>query len=194
MESFSHPETEAPATGVPTGAQLLIAFVNTVDLETPGVDELRSPDLCADWLRQHGLLDAGEPVTAADVVRVIEVREALRNLILGNTGEPVDPAAATVLERHSRSAPLRVSVAAGGSVGLAPVRPGVDAALGRLLATVAAATMDGSWRRLKACRKHSCRFAFYDRSKNGSRSWCDMSSCGNRVKAARYRERAAARS
>jgi predicted RNA-binding Zn ribbon-like protein len=194
MEPHSHPETQAPATGVPTGAQLLIAFVNTVDLETPGVDELRSPDLCADWLRQHGLLDAGEPVTAADVVRVIEVREALRNLILGNTGEPVDPAAATVLERHSRSAPLRVSVAAGGSVGLAPVRPGVDAALGRLLATVAAATMDGSWRRLKACRKHSCRFAFYDRSKNGSRSWCDMSSCGNRVKAARYRERAAARS
>jgi predicted RNA-binding Zn ribbon-like protein len=194
MEPHSHPETEAPATGVPTGAQLLIAFVNTVDLETPGVDELRSPDLCADWLRQHGVLGAGEPVTAADVVRVIEVREALRNLILGNTGEPVDPAAATVLERHARSAPLRVSVAAGGSVGLAPVRPGVDAALGRLLATVAAATMDGSWRRLKACRKHSCRFAFYDRSKNGSRSWCDMSSCGNRVKAARYRERAAARS
>jgi predicted RNA-binding Zn ribbon-like protein len=51
------------------------------------------------------------------------------------------------------------------------------------------AMADGSWYRLKSCRKDSCRWAFYDRSRNRSRSWCSMSVCGNRMKATRFRER-----
>jgi predicted RNA-binding Zn ribbon-like protein len=31
--------------------------------------------------------------------------------------------------------------------------------------------------------------AFYDRSKNSSRTWCSMSSCGNRAKTRAYRGR-----
>jgi predicted RNA-binding Zn ribbon-like protein len=193
MESDATSETDPPRGAVPVDATLLIDFVNSVDLENESTDDLRSPDLLGGWLRDHGLLDAGEPVAATDVARVIEVREALRGLLLGNTGEPVDPSAPAALERHGKDTPLRVRVDAGGVVSLAPTRTGVDAALGRLLAIVAAASLDGTWRRLKACRKHSCRFAFYDRSKNGSRSWCDMSVCGNRTKAARYRERTATR-
>jgi predicted RNA-binding Zn ribbon-like protein len=30
---------------------------------------------------------------------------------------------------------------------------------------------------------------FYDTTKNGRRRWCDMSTCGNRAKAARHREK-----
>jgi predicted RNA-binding Zn ribbon-like protein len=75
---------------------------------------------------------------------------------------------------------------------LEPAAAGVDGALGRLLAIVAAAQADGSWERLKACPWDTCRWAFYDHSKNRSGRWCSMEVCGNRAKVAAYRKRAAA--
>jgi predicted RNA-binding Zn ribbon-like protein len=69
------------------------------------------------------------------------------------------------------------------------VRPGIDGALGRLLAIVFRAMNDGTWERLKACPADDCEWAFYDWSKNGSGTWCDMAVCGNRAKARAYRER-----
>jgi predicted RNA-binding Zn ribbon-like protein len=41
--------------------------------------------------------------------------------------------------------------------------------------------------RLKICG--NCGWLFIDRSKNRSRSWCDMAVCGNRVKANRHYQR-----
>ena len=38
--------------------------------------------------------------------------------------------------------------------------------------------------RMKICA--NCGWLFIDRSKNRSRTWCDMAVCGNRVKASRY--------
>jgi predicted RNA-binding Zn ribbon-like protein len=63
-----------------------------------------------------------------------------------------------------------------------------------LFAAVAAAMADGSWSRLKACRRHACRWAFYDHSRNRSGTWCSMAVCGNRVKVADYRRRIRGRS
>ncbi len=50
--------------------------------------------------------------------------------------------------------------------------------------------------RVRACGSDTCDWLFIDHSKNGSRRWCDMKSCGNRAKARRHyeRERKAARS
>ena len=47
----------------------------------------------------------------------------------------------------------------------------------------------GTWLRLKACRNYTCRWAFYDHSKNRSGHWCTMSVCGNRQKSRGYRQR-----
>ena len=58
---------------------------------------------------------------------------------------------------------------------------------GELLAIVAQAQADGTWRRMKACP--ACGWAFYDRSRNRSRTWCTMAICGNRAKARSYRAR-----
>lgn len=41
--------------------------------------------------------------------------------------------------------------------------------------------------RLRICG--NCGWLFFDRSRNGSRIWCDMAVCGNRRKAARYYSR-----
>lgn len=44
-------------------------------------------------------------------------------------------------------------------------------------------------RRVKLCAAHDCGWLFIDASRNHSRRWCDMSDCGNRAKAKRFRER-----
>jgi predicted RNA-binding Zn ribbon-like protein len=42
---------------------------------------------------------------------------------------------------------------------------------------------------VKICASESCNWLFLDTSKNQSRRWCDMKSCGNRAKVRRHYER-----
>ena len=43
--------------------------------------------------------------------------------------------------------------------------------------------------RVRECRSDTCAWLFLDRSKNGTRCWCDMKVCGNRAKARRHYDR-----
>jgi predicted RNA-binding Zn ribbon-like protein len=43
--------------------------------------------------------------------------------------------------------------------------------------------------RVKECAGERCTWLFLDKSKNGSRKWCEMSDCGNRAKARRHYRR-----
>ena len=47
----------------------------------------------------------------------------------------------------------------------------------------------GTWPRLKVCANDTCRWAFYDASRNRTGAWCSMAECGNRAKAQRFRSR-----
>jgi predicted RNA-binding Zn ribbon-like protein len=164
-------------------------FVNTRDLEHL-TDEIAEPDTLRDWLAERGLIDERAELTAADVRQAHAVREALRKLLLANNGDPLDPGAIETLNSAAKSAELQVRVGADGIAQLAPVRTGIDAAIGRLLAIVHTAMADGTWPRLKACALHdTCEWAFYDWTKNRSGTWCAMKVCGNRAKARAYRER-----
>ena len=165
-------------------------FVNSVDLEA-GTEELGSPAELAAWLDEQELGPVGD-ATATDLERAIALREALRELLLAQHGDHVaDPAAAESIDAAARRARLEVRFAADGSASVVPAAAGVDAALGRLLTIVAGAQADGTWARMKACPWETCRWAFYDHSKNRSGVWCDMAVCGNRAKARAYRERRA---
>jgi predicted RNA-binding Zn ribbon-like protein len=42
---------------------------------------------------------------------------------------------------------------------------------------------------VKACARESCRYVFFDHSRNRSGRWCSMQVCGNREKTAAYRAR-----
>ena len=63
----------------------------------------------------------------------------------------------------------------------------MDALAGPIGSMASGGQVDGTWSRLKACPGEGCAWAFYDRSRNGSRTWCSMAVCGNRVKTRRYR-------
>jgi predicted RNA-binding Zn ribbon-like protein len=43
--------------------------------------------------------------------------------------------------------------------------------------------------RIRECGSDTCFWLFLDRSKNGTRRWCDMKVCGNRAKARRHYQR-----
>jgi predicted RNA-binding Zn ribbon-like protein len=43
--------------------------------------------------------------------------------------------------------------------------------------------------RIRKCESESCIVHFYDTSKKGSRRWCSMNICGNRLKVAAYQRR-----
>ena len=40
--------------------------------------------------------------------------------------------------------------------------------------------------RVRRCANDKCLWLFIDRSKAGTRRWCDMAACGNRAKAQRH--------
>ena len=164
-------------------------FVNTRDLETDE-DKVAEPAALAAWLAERDLLPAGTKLSGADVRTAQSLREALRELLLAHNGVPVEPAACVdTVNDAAKRAELIVSFDVDGAAELVPARPGIDAALGRLLAIVFRAQTDGTWQRLKACGDHGCEWAFYDWSKNRSGTWCDMAVCGNRAKARAYRDR-----
>lgn len=180
---------ETGARPAPGDLALVQVFLNTVDIEG-GEETLASPAELERWLRRHGLLEPAAPLTDADLRLAIQVREALRRLAYANHEGVADPEGAAVLDRVAANARLRVRFGDGG-MRLEPELPGIDGALARLLSIVYAATVQGTWPRLKACRRETCRWAFYDGSRNRSSSWCSMAVCGNREKARSYRRRTA---
>jgi predicted RNA-binding Zn ribbon-like protein len=166
------------------------AFVNTKDIEN-GIEELTSPDALAEALGRIGVLDADAPPLAEpDLRHALAVREALRDLLLGNNGAELGAAALSTLERAARSGHLGIRFSSGNADLVAEAR-GVDGALGRILSVIPVAVANGTWARLKACPRDVCHWVFYDRSRNHSSTWCSMSVCGNRTKTRRYRARAA---
>ena len=171
----------------PGELELVREFVNTRNVER-GTDELGGPDALAAWLEEHGLDPGGTP-GPADVLAARQLREAIRALLLENNGVSVRKEAALTLDRTARRAGVELRFGSTGEARLEPSAGGVEGALGRLLAVIAAAMADGTWARLKACRADDCGWAFYDRARNRSRHWCSMAVCGNRTKARAYRRR-----
>jgi predicted RNA-binding Zn ribbon-like protein len=171
----------------PAELELVREFVNTLDIED-GADALASPVAALDWLEAHGLAADESEIAEADRVRLIEVREALRKLLLANNvGTPPPPAALAVLNEQSSEAAVVLRFGADGAA-LVTGCGGVNSAIARLLAIVYGSMTDRTWRRLKSCPAEDCRWAFYDHSRNRSGTWCEMGKCGNRAKARRYRE------
>ena len=158
----------------PEPLHLVQRLVNTVDFE-------RDRDWLADFLAEEAV-DA----TPAELERAREVREAIRELLYANNRQAVDGDPHATLRRAADRARLTLDLK---RPALLTNAPGVDGLLGRVLATAYAAMVDGSWSRLKACRNHGCRWAFYDYSRNRSASWCSMQLCGNRTKTRVYRRR-----
>lgn len=165
---------------------LIQAFVNTVDLED-GPEELTDPNTLEAWLVAKGLMGTAQAVEASDLKHAIALREAIRAVIGANSSFPIYPVDIATLNGAAAASGLRMRFGADGKPRLEPAASGVVGAMGRIVAALYSAMEDESWAHLKLCGSQSCRWAFYDRSKNHSSRWCKMASCGNREKARRFR-------
>jgi predicted RNA-binding Zn ribbon-like protein len=184
------------------GGALALDFTNTAaDRGKPGFFEhLKAGGDLADWLEHAGVLqtDAADDLrgnlAARDGEGLLQRALALREAIY-RAGERIahgDVAGQTDLEtirnaaqEAMASAPLvwdgkeyRLDFAAG-SLEAAALGPIAWSALEVLSA--------GGFERLKQCP--NCGWLFIDRSKNNSRLWCDMATCGNQNKGRRFRAR-----
>lgn len=169
----------------PGDLALVQEFVNSVDLES-GDDELSTPAAAEEWLAAHG--HPGE-VDEAGRSRLVEVREGIRALLLANNGEELPPETASRLTELLGSAPLKLSVECADGVCLVCEGSGADRFIAWLTKALLTAKLDGTWTRFKACRWDTCRFAFYDHSKNAVSTWCSPTVCGARAKSRAYRAR-----
>ena len=175
----------------PGSMGLIQAFVNTADLE-PGVEALGDPDALSAWLVARGLMASSQKADEADLRHAIALREAIRGAIGANSGGSVYPVDMATLNGAVSASRLMPRFGADGRARLEAHAGGVEGALGRIVAAVFAAMNEEDWTRLKLCGSATCRWAFYDQSRNHSSRWCKMASCGNRQKAKRFRERAKA--
>ena len=180
--------TDIENSGAPGELELIREFVNSHDAET-GIEELTSPAVLAGWLAERGLARADAELGDDDLARAIELREALREALLAHNDEPLPPTTVERLNSALAGAALAPRMSADCTVELEPAGSGLDAAMARMAAIIREATLSGEWARLKVCPADDCLWAFYDRSRNHSRTWCRMEVCGNRAKVRAYRTR-----
>ena len=169
-------------------------------------DALASFDAYVAWLEGAGLLDAerGDTVrrrsllqpagATAALLEARRMRAALRTLAEGTRGSEEDNALALAEVNRvlGRSAGMRRIERRGtGEFARTFVATG-DAFAGLLLPLVESATdsmVRGELDRVRRCANPPCARVFYDDTKNRSRRWCEMTTCGNRAKAKRHREK-----
>ncbi|GLZ71406.1 hypothetical protein Bcon01_44510 [Burkholderia contaminans] len=185
---------------------LSIDFANTLYWRgsDPPTETFGTMDDLLAWCREQ----AGVPVGLAEVCRALgeeagepamlahalALREALYRLFLAQA-EQREPQAddLALLGGFLAEAAPRVALAridGGYAWRIAEGR----ATLAGLLSPVLWSAIDllGGARlaKVKRCANDACQWLFIDDSKNGSRRWCSMSSCGNRAKAYRHYHKA----
>ncbi len=134
-------------------------------------------------------MDARDRVTPDAHARALAVREGLRALGRANNEEPLDADRMAAMNRAAGRLTLVPAVRDSVTWRLAPAAGGVHGYLAGVLSTLVTSIADGSWSRMKSCRNDTCRWLFYDQSRNRSGTWCTMAICGSRMKARAYRAR-----
>lgn len=182
---------------VPDAARLVRDFINTHELQIERED-LATPDDLQIWLSERGLLPDTVRLEPADLAIAVTIREGLRALLLENAGHDGESAAISALNQALAELPLRMTFDAGGYRLVSASTTPIGGTVGHLADAIRRSVEEGSWPRLKVCARDSCRWAFYDTSRNQVRRWCSMAACGNHIKmqrayaARKNRERQAA--
>ena len=166
---------------VPPKVRLVRDFVNTYEPQVDDESLATTADLW-DWLVKQNLAPAETSVTDTDLATALAVREGLRNVLLHHAGHAADPDALDAFRLVLAELPVRFEFDNAGFQLVSARDDALSHALARLLDAVRETSQDGTWPRLKVCARDTCRWAFYDASRNSARRWCSMAGCGNHTK------------
>jgi len=206
-------EADVPKAATPdyafdfSGGRLCLDFVNTVSATRANPKEhLNSYLDLVSWGRQAKVLNERDaqhliqmarrrPDDAARILaRAVSVREALFRIFCGAAEcRPQRPDDMEIFNSALSRALSHVRLDST-TEGCVRVWEGDADALDRMLWPVLRSAMDvltsdDERGRIHKCESPTCEWLFFDTSRNHSRRWCDMKSCGNRAKARRYYER-----
>jgi len=159
----------------------VIAVANTGHRD---IDELTDVASARAWWREASGGVAELDGDDEDVELLRQARSVIRALALRNNGvvTEVDASALAAL-------PLRFSLTDGPGLRAANGASPMRELTARTLAALLRCSAGLGWSRIKACPGPDCGWVFHDRSRNGSRRWCDMAACGNRAKGSAFRAR-----
>ncbi|MFB7227425.1 CGNR zinc finger domain-containing protein [Streptomyces fimicarius] len=170
------------------GSVLATSFTGTLS-ERRGdpVERIPVPRRLVDWLAVNGL--AVDSCTRAQLDRARELREAIHAAATAAALQEALPASAVqvINDRSAQGRAAAVLTSEGERRWRLGSASCVEDALGVIAAdaiSIIAGERDG---RLALCASPTCRAAFFDTSQSRTRKWCDMNTCGNRQKKARFR-------
>jgi predicted RNA-binding Zn ribbon-like protein len=189
---------------LPAG-KLCLEFANTSDWHASDqpVETLHSYNDLLAWAIRIGIQSeqsaqglkqqaAKHPVLASQIYAwAIELREAIYRIFvaISEQATPADSDIALLNEAlpNAYSRPELTSTSIGFDLRWRGDESGFDSILWPVLRSAARLLTDGEPDRIGQCADdRGCGYLFYDTSRNRSRRWCDMNSCGNRAKSQRH--------
>jgi predicted RNA-binding Zn ribbon-like protein len=169
------------------GSVLATSFTGTLS-ERHGnpVERIPTPQRLVDWLTVSGL--AVDSCTTAQLDLARELRESIHAAATAAATQDTLPAAAVqvINDRSLQGRAAAVLTPEGRRRWHLGSASSVEDALSVIAADaigIIAGERDG---RLALCASPTCRAAFFDTSQSRTRKWCDMNTCGNRQKKARF--------
>ena len=173
--------------GFRLGSVLATSFTGTLtERQGNPVERIPTPRRLIDWLAVYGL--AVDSCSAAQLELARELREAIHAAATAAAmGRALPAAAIQVINACSARGRAAAILTPEGKRQwrLGPPRR-VEDALSVIAADaigIIAGERDG---KLALCASPTCRAAFFDTSQSRTRRWCDMNTCGNRQKKARF--------
>lgn len=174
-----------------------VDFVNTRPLRDGQADErlARFADLAA-WAQAAGLLAQDDPLAdrggSHELSLALEIREAMRAVFAGGFGDAAIGKAIGLINAALARRPGFMALDQGDAGPVRRFRAPLETPA-HLVAAIANLCANGlvalDPARVKPCSAAHCVLWFVDRTRNGSRHWCSMNSCGARAKSAAYYRR-----
>ncbi|MFJ1461151.1 CGNR zinc finger domain-containing protein [Nocardia sp. N2S4-5] len=169
------------------GNVLATSFTGTLsERYGDAVERIPTPRRLVDWLAVNGL--AVNSCTAAQLELARELRESIHAAATAAaTGDALPASAVRIInDRSIQGRAVAVLTPEGNRQWRLSSPSCVEDALGVIAADaigIIAGERDG---KLALCASPTCRAAFFDTSRSRTRRWCDMNTCGNREKKARF--------
>jgi len=177
--------------------ELCLSFANTRfwrGSEPAATEQLGTAQDLRDWLAASAPMPVRNNRKSTDVDALFDSAIALREAIyriflaIGEGRSPPQGDLATFNQALAET-PQRLGISARGGgyawIVAAPL-PSLGGALAPVIWSAADLITHAAERRIRRCANDKCQWLFIDRSKGGTRRWCDMNSCGNRAKAHRH--------
>ena len=171
------------------GNVLATSFTGTLtERHGSPVERIPTPQRLVDWCAENGL--AVHSCTTAQLELARNLRESIHAAATAAVTQDVLPEAVIrVINNCSiRGQTAAIITPEGGQQWRLGSTPCVEDALSVIAAdaiSIIAGERDG---RLALCASPTCQAAFFDTSQSHTRKWCDMNTCGNRQKKARFRD------